>query len=196
MEFPAATLFGLLFMTMGPIRAVAIFATVGTDDKAPGVRRLATRTALLTALAFVLAVYGGTGTLASWEVSLPVLIGSAGVVLLALSLQSLLVPAAQSPTLLDPQKLRPTTLVFPGLFPPIAVTIPIIFAAAVPNTGAQLEIIAIGLGIILLNWLLMLRSKWLMRKMGSSPLEIMGAVFGVLQVALAMQFIVNAVKML
>ena len=75
-------------------------------------------------------------------------------------------------------------------------TIPIIFAAAVPNTGAQLEIIAIGLGIILLNWLLMLRSKWLMRKMGSSPLEIMGAVFGVLQVALAMQFIVNAVKML
>ena len=69
MEFPAATLFGLLFMTMGPIRAVAIFATVGTDDKAPGVRRLATRAALLTALAFVLAVYGGTGTLASWAVS-------------------------------------------------------------------------------------------------------------------------------
>ena len=41
--------------------------------------RTAMFAALLTALAFVLAVYGGTGTLASWEVSLPVLIGSAAV---------------------------------------------------------------------------------------------------------------------
>lgn len=193
---PLGLLFGLLFMTMGPIRAVAVFATVGADDKAPGVRRLAARAALLTALAFVLAVFGGTSTLAGWGVSLPVLIISAGVVLLALSLQSLLVPAVQSSSSLDPLKLRATTLVFPGLFPPIAVTIPIIFAAAVPNLRAQLEIIAVGLGIILLNWLLTLRAKRIMRAIGSSPLDILGAVFGVLQVALAMQFIVNAVKML
>ena len=196
MELPLGMLFGLLFMTMGPIRAVAVFATVGTDDKAPGVRPLATRAALLTALAFILAVFGGTSTLAGWDVTLPVLVGSAGVVLLALSLQSLLVPAAQGPARLDPLKLRATTLVFPGLFPPIAVTIPIIFAAAVPNLRAQIDIIAVGLCIILMHWLLMLRAKWIMRAMGPGPLEILGAVFGVLQVALAMQFIVNAVKML
>jgi len=196
MELPLGMLFGLLFMTMGPIRAVAVFATVGSADDAPGVRRLAARAALLTALAFVLAVYGGTGTLASWDVSLPVLVGSAGVVLLALSLQSLLVPAPPAPSMIDPSKLRPTALVFPGLFPPIAVTIPIIFAAAVPDSRAQLEIIAVGLGVIILNWLLMLRSKRIMRAMGSGPLDILNAVFGVLQVALAMQFIVNAVKML
>jgi len=196
MELHLGMLFGLLFMTMGPIRAVAVFAGVGTDDNAPGVRRLAARAAGLTAIAFVLAVFGGTGTLASWEVSLPVLIGSAGVVLLALSLQSLLVPAPQSTSQIDPLKLRPTTLVFPGLFPPIAVTIPIIFAAAVPNLRAQLEIIAVGLGVVLLNWLLMLRAKRIMRAIGPSPLEILGAVFGVLQAALAMQFIVNAAKML
>ena len=65
-----------------------------------------------------------------------------------------------------------------------------------PDTRAQLEIIAVGLGVIVLNWLLMLRSKRIMRAIGSGPLDILNAVFGVLQVALAMQFIVNAVKML
>lgn len=196
MVLPMDTLFGLLFMTMGPIRAVAVFGAVGSDDKAPGVQRLALHAALITAVAFIFATIGGTSTLAGWRVSLPVVIGSTGVVLLALSLQSLLKPATAMPAALDPLKLRPTTIVFPGLFPPIAVTIPIIFAAAYPDQRAQLQIIAIGLGIILVNWLLMRRAKAVLRVIGSGPFEILGAVFGALQTALAIQLIVNAVKLL
>jgi hypothetical protein len=35
-------LFGLLFMTMGPIWAVAVFANFGASDDAPGSRLLTT----------------------------------------------------------------------------------------------------------------------------------------------------------
>ncbi len=195
MELPWATLFALLFMTMGPIRAVAIFSVIGTGDKDPEVRRLARQSAFLSAVAFILAIFGGTATLVQWGVSLPTLVGSAGIVLLALSLQSLLIPAAATTGTQDPATLRPSTIVFPGLFPPVAVTIPIIFAASFPQLHTHLQIIAIGLSIVLLNWLAMLRSKAILRMIGRVPLEILGAVFGVLQVALALQFIVNAISM-
>ncbi len=195
MELPWGSLFGLLFMTMGPIRAIVIFANVGTDDRAPGVRKLAASSSALTAATFILAVFGGTSTLAGWGVTLPVLIGSSGIVLMTLSLQSLLMPAAPAMPPKDPLKTRATTIVFPGLFPPIAVSIPIIFAAAFADLRTHLLIIALGLTIILLNWVLMLRAKTIIRKIGTVPLEILGAVFGVLQVALALQFIVNAVAM-
>jgi hypothetical protein len=33
---PWGSLFGLLFMTMGPIRAIAVFSRVGERDDAPG----------------------------------------------------------------------------------------------------------------------------------------------------------------
>ena len=53
-EMPWGALVGLLFMTMGPIRAIAVFSKVGESDGAPGVRALVGRSALMVAGAFVL----------------------------------------------------------------------------------------------------------------------------------------------
>ena len=58
---PWGELFGLLFMTMGPIRAIATFSVVGDDDAAPEVKALAGRAAGLVAGAFVVTVVIGTG---------------------------------------------------------------------------------------------------------------------------------------
>jgi hypothetical protein len=44
-EVPWGSLFGLLFMTMGPIRAVSVYSRVGDSEAAPGARALATRSA-------------------------------------------------------------------------------------------------------------------------------------------------------
>lgn len=73
---PWGTLFGLLFMTMGPIRAVAVFANFGTGDDAPGVRALAARAVALVAIAFAVAVVLGNQTLTRWGVVLPALIAA------------------------------------------------------------------------------------------------------------------------
>jgi small neutral amino acid transporter SnatA (MarC family) len=94
-EVPWGQLFGLLFMTMGPIRAIAVFSRVGADDAQPEVKSLANRSALLVAGAFLVAILMGTGALGAWGVSFPVLIGAGGVALFALSLQTLLAPPAQ-----------------------------------------------------------------------------------------------------
>lgn len=87
-------------------------------------------------------------------------------------------------------------IAFPGLFPPIAVVVPLIFAVAFPGIEVKLGILAMGLGIVTLNWLLMRRAKAIIRATGPVPLQLLGAVFGVLQLALALQFIHAAATLL
>lgn len=194
-EMPWGSFFGLLFMTMGPIRAIAVFSKVGESDAAPGVRALATQAALLMAGAYVLTVLVGNGVLTAWGVSFPVLIAAAGLVLMALSMQALLVPASAGPPL-DATKTPAAAIAFPGLFPPIAVSVPLIFSVPYPDLPTKLGVLAMGLGLIAVNWLLMLRSKAILRAIGPVPLQLFGAVFGLLQLALGLQFIIDGVFML
>ena len=194
-QMPWGQLFGLLFMTMGPIRAIAVFSNVGTDDADPAVKALALRSSALVAGAYAVAVLMGLGALGAWGVSFPVLIGAGGVTLFALSLQALLTPAGHGRQM-DPAQVPASAIAFPGLFPPIAVVVPLIFAVAFPGLETQLGILAMGLGLVALNWLLMLRSKAILRAVGPVPLQLFGAVFGVLQLALALQYISDAVALL
>lgn len=193
---PWGALFGLLFMTMGPIRAIAVFSRVGERDDAPAVRALAGRSAVLVAAAFAMTVLIGNTVLTAWGVSFPALIAAGGVVLLALSLQSLLSPVAGAAPTLDPERTPAAAIAFPGLFPPIAVSVPLIFAAPFPGGETKLGILAMGALLIGVNWFLMLRSKTIISAIGPVPLQLFGAVFGVLQLALAIQFIINAVRMM
>lgn len=194
-ELPWGSLFGLLFMTMGPIRAIAVYSRVGEADDAPGVQFLAFRSAAMVAAAFVMTVLVGSAVLHAWGVSFPALIAAAGLVLMALSLQSLIAPAAPAPAI-DPEKVPAAAIAFPGLFPPVAVAVPLIFAAPFPGWGTKIGILGLGLGLIFLNWLLMRHSKAILRVIGPVPLQLFGAVFGLLQVSLGLEFILDAWKML
>jgi small neutral amino acid transporter SnatA (MarC family) len=193
---PWGSLFGLLFMTMGPIRAIAVYSRVGERDDAPGVRALATRSAALVAGAFLLTVLVGDAALSAWGVSFPALIAAGGVVLIALSMQALLLPAAGPPSPIDPERTAAAAIAFPGLFPPIAVSVPLIFATPFPGWETKTVILVMGAALITANWLLMLRSKAILRTIGPVPLQLFGAVFSVLQVALGLQFLLDAWAML
>ena len=180
---------------MGPIRAIAVFSNVGRDDADPAVKAMARNSSVLVAGAFVIAIVIGLGSLQSSGVSFPVLIGTGGVALFVMSLQALLAPVTPARQI-DPAQVEAAAIAFPGLFPPIAVVVPLIFAVAFPGLETKLGIIAMGLGLIIVNWLLMRRSKTILRAIGPVPLQLFGAVFGILQLALTLQFMRNAVAML
>jgi hypothetical protein len=111
-EVPWGSLFGLMFMTMGPVRAVAVYSRVGDSDEAPGVRALATRSAALVAAAFLLTVLVGDSVLSAWGVSIPALIAAGGLVLIALSTQALLLPSAGPPSAIDPERTPAAAIAF------------------------------------------------------------------------------------
>jgi multiple antibiotic resistance protein len=185
-------MFGLLFMTMGPVRALAVFSKVDDNDTAPGVRALAFRSSGLVGAAFLLTVLIGNSVLTGWGVSFAALIGAGGLVLVALSLQTLLMPNQTGTGTADPATLTAAGIAFPGLFPPIAVAVPLIFSVPFPGIDTKIGIIAMGGGLIAANLLVMLRAKAILGFIGPVPLQLFGAVFGVLQLALGLQFIANA----
>jgi small neutral amino acid transporter SnatA (MarC family) len=58
-------------MTMGPIRAIAVFSRVGETMPSPRSRRSPTAPRLLVAGAFLVAILMGTGALGAWGVASP-----------------------------------------------------------------------------------------------------------------------------
>lgn len=193
---PWGTLFGLLFMTMGPIRSVAVFANIGEADDAPGVRALATRAVALVAIAFAVAIVLGDQALARWGVGIPALIAAAGIILIMLSLYSMLAPTPSTSTSANVADMRAAQVAFPGLFPPIAVALPIIFAASAPTMANKAIIFGLGILILAINLLAMRYAKTIMGLIGPTPLQLLGAVFGVLQTALGVEFVIDAYQML
>jgi hypothetical protein len=69
-EMPWGQVFGLLFMTMGPIRAISVFGTVGDSDTDPATRALANRAAAMVAAALIVALMMGNGALKGCKQSL------------------------------------------------------------------------------------------------------------------------------
>jgi multiple antibiotic resistance protein len=151
---------------------------------------------MLVAGAFLLTVLVGDAVLSAWGVSFPALIGAAGFVLIALSLQALLMPSAAPTATIDPATMPAAAIAFPGLFPPIAVSVPLIFATPFPGWETKAAIMGMGIALIVVNWLLMLRSKAIIRAIGPAPLQTFGAVFGLLLVALGLEFFLNAWSLL
>ena len=80
----------------------------------------------------------------------------------------------------------------PVLIPPVL----LIFAAPFPGWDTKLGILGLGFGVIFVNWLLMRHSKAILRAIGPVPLQLFGAVFGLLQLSLGLEFILDAWKML
>ena len=193
-------LFALLFMMMGPISVMPGFAMLTQPAEPALARRIAVRAAMYAAIAVVLAVLLGYSLLTGWGASPASLIIAAGLLLLLSSLGHVMAPAAPAapPPAAEPRPapalgIALSPLAFPMIVTPPAIGVLIIFTAYFREDGQQLLILAIGLAIVLLDLLAMLAARRIMSWIGMVPLRILGAVFGVLQVALAVEFIVSGI---
>lgn len=183
-------------MSMGPIHAAAVFSSFGEEDHDPAVRALANRSLKLVAISFTGAVLLGDELLSTWGVRLPALIAASGTLLIALSIHSILSPVHSIPKGTTIAGIRATQVVFPGLFPPIAIALPIIFAAAAPGISNKMVILGLGMIILAMNLWALRYSKTIVAKIGRTPLELIAAIFAVLQTALGVQFVIDAWRML
>lgn len=197
---PFERLFTLLFMMMGPVAVMPVFAAL-TEGAAPKLsRRIAFRAASFAGIAVALAVLLGYGVLTSWGATPASLVIAGGLLLLLSALQTTMMrpmPAGPGPAqamAAEPSlAIALSPLAFPGIVAPHAIGVLIIFAAYLRGSGEQLAILAAGLAVVLLDLGGMLVAKPIVRWIGNVPLRILGAVFGVLQVALGVEFIVDGV---
>lgn len=192
----AAKLFPLLFNMMGPIGLIPAFAglTAGMDQATRnGVAR---RAAWLASIALVLAVFLGAAMLGAWSIGNGSLIFAAGLIVTATALLPLLgagggAPGPTAASKRTPEQLAVTPLAFPTMVTPRAVSVLIIFIAYFPTLRDKLTVLAVAGFVVLLNLIGMRYAHSFMEKVGMTPLLVLGAVFGVLQVALGVEMMAN-----
>jgi multiple antibiotic resistance protein len=204
MTMSPGKIFTYFMVMLGPIKLVGPFVrtTKGMDSAA--CRRLARKAFVIVCLGGLAAAFLGRSVLEKWGVSLPALLLAAGLVLLLVALQAVLsqyspspaLPAESSPASATAGKgLAFSPIAFPHIITPYGTAALILLVSAASEQFRVVEILGIFLAVMVLN----LATMWYARpilKYGAGLLTLLGAVLGVLQVALAMQMLILAARML
>lgn len=197
-----AKLLPLLFNMMGPIGIIPVFAALTAHMDEATRLAVARRATLLAFCALTLAVFLGAIMLTAWNISNGTLILAGGlIVTLSAILPLLSLPAggdgaASATAASPPMQLAVTPLAFPSIVTPRAVGVLIIFIAFFNSTGGKLVVLGAAAFMLVLDYAGMRCARWFMATVGMTPLLVLGAVFGVLQVALGVQMMADGWQLL
>jgi multiple antibiotic resistance protein len=191
-------LFTLFFVTLGPIKLLGPFAQQTRELTPSALRGIALRVFVIGLIAVLAAAYLGTALAEKWHVSTPALEITAGLILCLVAMRLAMQPYEPAPTPPPPLPAAPMAatlrLTFPLVVTPygIAAVIAVLESAVEPRlVGAVYLILVI---VMLLNLLAMLFARELVRPPVLLVLQVLGAVLGVLQVGLAVQIIIRALR--
>ena len=202
--FPAAQVFTFLFLMLGPFKIIGPFSKITKGADAAATRRIALLATGFASLALLIAAFLGEGILNNFGIPVPVLAFSAGLILFLVALlgilQQFLPPGshaepAATPSASSPLSAALTPLAFPTIVTPYGIAALIVFLALSPDLNSQLTIGAIVVAIMTLNLVVMIVARRVLHVLGVA-LPILGAVLGVVQVALGLQIIQNSLKAL
>jgi multiple antibiotic resistance protein len=197
-----AEIFTIFFVTLGPLKVLGPFAqrTQGIDDATA--RSIALRAFAIATVAVVAGSYVGARLAANWRVSIASLSIAAGIIFLLVALNQLLAQYEPPDAPVAPRSLPAAPmaaalrLLFPIVLTPYGIAAAIILLVASNETQRTETIIALLVAVMLLNLLAMLFARKILVGATMIVLQIVGAVLGVLQLGLAVEFIVRGLQML
>jgi multiple antibiotic resistance protein len=194
----AGKIFTLFFVTLGPLKLLGPFARATASLTEAELRALALRAAALAALIAIAGGFVGRALLESWQIPVFVLRLTAGLILFVVAFQLVLQPyeaAAVAPAP-NPAGERPTAtkLVIPMVLTPYGIAAVIVLLAMSKGVERTDLIVGMLLAVMLLNLLAMAFVRPILRAIGPGPLQALGAVLSVLQVALALQIMLTALR--
>ncbi|MFS8115999.1 MarC family protein [Rhizobium jaguaris] len=201
-EFGARKIFFMLFLMLGPIKILMPFVALTGNWDARFRRRMARRAILFSAAALATAGLLGRTMLENFEISLPVLAMTGGIILFLVALRTILQQSASAPDrpmVADQQpdlRLALTPLAFPTIVTPYGIAAVIVFATLTGGRQAEgLTVAAIVLLILALDWMAMMFAETILKAIGTS-LQVLAVVLGVTQAALGLQIILHSLTMI
>jgi multiple antibiotic resistance protein len=192
--------FIIFFLTLGPLKAIGPFAKV-TRGADPALLRVLAWRAIFIATAIVLAVaLLGAVILKNWQVSVPAIIVAGGLILFFQAFKIIMEPpvAPPHPPPTDDQQppslaLAHFPLAIPALVTAPGITAIVAFMAIAERDWTQKGIvIAVLFFIMALNLLALLNVRLIFQHVSTTILQVVGWVTAVLQAALAVQYMINA----
>ncbi len=190
-------MFTFLFLMLGPIKILGPFVRLTHGSDETFARKLAVRGFIFSCVALVFAAVIGEKSMRKYHISVPVLAIAAGIILFLVALQTVMQqfdsdkPAHREfePSL----RLAVSPLAFPTIVTPYGVAAVIIFMTLTPDFATRSEIFGVLLGLMVLNLIAMLFAKPILKYAGM-PLQLLGTVLGIIQVALGLQIIVLGLR--
>ena len=191
-------IFTLLFVTFGPLKIVGPFAHLTREADETRMRRIAVRSFLIAMGAAVVGGFAGRALITSWSIPVSAVLLSGGIIFALVGLNVLLEqyqPAHAPPPPLPPEQMAAAMrITFPIVVTPYGIAALIVVLANSPNAERTAAVLLILLGVMVLNLLAMVYARRIMGGVTVMILQIFGAVLGVLQVALAIEMILLALR--
>jgi len=193
--------FVLFFVMLGPIKIIAPFALMMKDAEDKSCRKLAIEAFAIASATTLIAAAVGRAILENWNVSLGALLIAGGVILFLVALKQVLQQYAPAPDV----ESRPLNsalagaairLAFPTIVTPYGIAAVIIILAVSPDAIYVVGVAATLIGVMILNLLAMVYARKILKVVGMMPLQIVGTVLSVLQVALGVQMILGGLRMI
>ncbi|MEJ2256729.1 MAG: MarC family protein [Woeseiaceae bacterium] len=195
-------IFTFFFLTLGPKAVIAPFARATATSTVSDRRKVALVATGISLLAVLIAATIGIRVLANWGISAGALLVAAGIILFLVAIESIRsqyrAPNQEPSEPGDPlpARLLAYKLAFPYVVSPYGVAVVILVLTTRPETVPFLPILAMLVGIMLLNLVVMLNAQ----RIAASPyigpaMAIVGSVLGVLQAALGVQAVLVGLRM-
>ena len=198
MKFGAVDIFTILLITIGPLKAMIVFAALTARAGVAFRRRVAIR-AVATATGIVLLfIVGGELILQVFHVTLPALKIAGGIILLLVALHMVMGEMGdEGKDTVTPDEPSLGIAVYPIAVPMLAtpqgiVAIVALTAAATPT---QLVLIVVfSLAIMAFSLFVLVAAGGIVRVIGESGVQIMAKIAGILLAALAIQLMLLALQ--
>jgi multiple antibiotic resistance protein len=197
MTFGIVDIATILLVTVGPLKALIVFATLTARAEADFRRQVAIRTVKVATVVTLVFVVAGQFFLDVFHISLPALAIAGGIILLLFALQ-MVMGGAHEDEGEKPKALSPDIAVFPLAMPMMAtpqglVAITVLVAARQSFVDV-LAVVAVLLAIMALNLLCLLSADRIIRAIGPSALLVIGKIAGLLLTALAVQLMILGLR--
>jgi len=189
--------FTLFFVTLGPLKVLGPFAMQTRGLEPAALRGLALRVFVLSLAALAVGGLIGRHLVHSWHVSSTALLFATGVIFFIVALRVVLEqyepPHEGAPPPLPAKPMAAALkLVSPTIVTPYGVAALIVLLAVTSDTVREEMIWGILSGVMVLNLLAMLFAHAVMQGAVLLGLRLLGAVLAVMQVALAVQIMLQA----
>jgi multiple antibiotic resistance protein len=194
-------IFTLFFVTLGPLKVLGPFAHQTKGLAPAAVRGIAYRAFLLSLFAVAMGGLLGRALAHNWDISMPALLISTGVIFFLVALQVVLEQyeppkEAAASSLPAAPMAAAFKVTIPTVVTPYGIAALIALLAATRHSISETLIWGIVFGVMVLNLIAMLCAHAVMHGAFVLAMRLLGAVLGVLQVALAVQIILLALRKL
>jgi multiple antibiotic resistance protein len=200
-QLSAGQIWTFFFLLLGPIKIIVPFSRIvhGSDERF--VRQLAVHSIVYACAVLGAAALVGVPMLHKFNMLPSVLALAGGIVVFLVALRSLLdqVSGTAGGPVSDDQEpalaMAFSPLAFPIIVTPAGIAAVIVFLALAPDLGTRLMIIGLLLLILALDLCAMLFARTVLR-WAAMPLQVFGAVLGIVQLALGLHVMLAALKAL